>query len=87
MSLLLLVKLTVVESLFLEVVDFDLEGLDLLVFLHFKLLAVDLVLEVAQLAHHELHVPAVRAQKVLFLVSQDLLADSVDRGHLLVDHV
>lgn len=86
-ALLLFVKLAVVESLLLEVVDFHLEVLNLLVLFHFELLAVDLFLEAAQLAHHKVHVAAVSIQKVLLLIRKHPLHDAVDRTDLLVYHV
>ena len=59
MSLLLLVKLSVVQGLFLEVINFSLQVLNLSVLFKFKFLCVNALFKVAKLTHDHVHVATI----------------------------
>ena len=59
------INFAVMQGLLLEIVDLCLQIFDLLIFLQFKLLRVDLVSEVFELTHNHSHVTAIRIQKIL----------------------
>ena len=84
---LILLKLSQAKGLLLEVLLFCLQVLDLCVFLQLESLAVDLVLKVAQLAHHHAHVATVGVEEVFLLVRAYFLNKFVDGADLLVDQV
>ena len=84
---LIFLKLSEAEGLLLEILFLSLQVLDLSVFLQLKSLAVDLVLEVAQLSHDHAHVAAVGIEEVFLLVRAYFLNKFVDGADLLVDQV
>ena len=79
------ITISIVQGFLFKIVYLSLQVLDLLVFLHLKLLRVDLISETFQLTHNHSHVTTIRIQKVLLRVCANLLNQVVNVGYLIID--
>jgi len=71
----------------LEVVDFDLEVINLLVFLQFKLLTVHFGFEFLKLSHHHPHLATEGVKEILLSISAYFLDNTFNVCQLLINQV